>query len=187
MLLFFTGLALALPPQLSEAELAEEAANAVLGEVITVDCLSSLEDENGVITNRFVATIDVEEVLFGQVPDQFQLVYTQDEYPDDYPEDNCELIDSHHPTGEIARYYLGEEENGMFPIYENGYFIVSASTADYPVCESLDNEDEPETPTEAEEDQNKTSSCAHVNRGSLLGMWIMGIGLVISRKRKRAK
>lgn len=184
MLMFFTGVALALTPQLSEDELAAQAPNAILGVVNQVDCFSSLESEDGVITNRFVATIDVEEVLIGSVSSQIQLVYTRYEYPADYPADNCQLMESHHPQGERARYYLQEEDNGMYPIFENGYFIVDASTADAPVCESINEADEQESETNDDEETNKASSCASLNHSDFIGLWLIGLGLIAFRKQK---
>ena len=137
-MLYLFGAAMAGIPVLEE-ELAEEAAFAVLAEVVESECLSVLEDGTGISNESYRAVLSVSEVLAGEdVPAELTLLSDVTRYPDDRMPD-CASTEYAHPVGEVARYYLRADGEDSFREHVGGSFFPTEDSAplDWPECPDL--------------------------------------------------
>ena len=163
MLSLFVGSALAVVPPMSESEVADMTTLGFTAEVVSVECFTAAEDESGVTTERYMAVLEIIELIQGELAEEtVSASYYKYTYPSNEEIPSCASTGTHHPVGEIASYYFDvpeSDENAEEPIYsinENYYFVSEDSQpgedpycADVPVPTQEDDLDEEDAEAES--------------------------------------
>ena len=153
---FFVSSALAVVPPMSETEVADMTNLGFTAEVISVECFTAAEDESGITTERYMAELEIIELIQGELAEEtVSASYYKYIYPSDEEMPSCASTGTHHPVGEIANYYFNTNESDenteetIYALSENYYFVSEDSQpgedpycADIPVPSQEDDLDE---------------------------------------------
>lgn len=181
MLLLLSSAAFAVVPPQTEAEVADFSELGITAEVISVECLSYSEDGNGVLTQQYVAELEVLEVLKGDLNElSISAAYSTYEYPSDAEMPSCASTGVNHPVGEIANYYFSGTADGQYLLGEYSYFESEDSQpGEATICPDLPEADPEPADEEADpEVKEESTGCA----GGGLSLLLVAMGL---RRRKR--
>ena len=97
----FVGSALAVVPPMSESEVADMTNLGFTAEVISVECFTAAEDESGVTTERYLAELEIIELIQGELAEEtVSASYYKYGYPSDEEIPSCASTGTHHPVGE---------------------------------------------------------------------------------------